>query len=112
MLDHPVALFLVDEAGKITSAVQNPDNLDGIPARDVEHQLPAKPLHRPDPHALEPGRLEGARAAQLRIRQLRNQGTPIPTNDLWIAALVMQHNLVLCSRDRHFTHLPQLDRLG
>lgn len=41
-------------------------------------------------------------------RQLRAQGTPIPTNDLWIAALVAQHNLTLYSRDRHFQHLPQL----
>lgn len=41
--------------------------------------------------------------------QLRAQGTPIPTNDLWIAALVLEHGLVLCSRDRHFAHLPQLD---
>ncbi len=42
-------------------------------------------------------------------RQLRRQGTPIPVNDLWIAALVVEHELVLCSRDRHFHHLPQLD---
>jgi tRNA(fMet)-specific endonuclease VapC len=42
--------------------------------------------------------------------QLRAQGTPIPTNDLWIAALVLEHSLTLCSRDRHFAHLPQLDR--
>lgn len=41
-------------------------------------------------------------------RQLRQQGTPIPTNDLWIASLVVQHNLFLCTRDRHFNHLPQL----
>ena len=44
------------------------------------------------------------------FRQLRHQGTPIPTNDLWIAALVLQHNLVLHSRDRHFDHLPQIVR--
>jgi len=43
-------------------------------------------------------------------RQLRRQGTPIPTNDLWIAALVMQHNLILCARDRHFDRLPQIIR--
>lgn len=43
-------------------------------------------------------------------RQLRHQGTPIPTNDLWIAALVLQHNLVLYARDRHFDHLPQIAR--
>jgi tRNA(fMet)-specific endonuclease VapC len=44
-------------------------------------------------------------------RQLRGQGTPIPTNDMWIAALVLQHNLVLCARDRHFDHLPQIARV-
>ncbi|MXY26356.1 MAG: type II toxin-antitoxin system VapC family toxin [Acidobacteria bacterium] len=42
------------------------------------------------------------------FRQLRKQGTPIPTNDMWLAALVLQHNLVLHARDRHFDHLPQL----
>ena len=44
-------------------------------------------------------------------RQLRVQGTPIPTNDLWIAALVLQHNLSLHDRDRHFDHLPQILRV-
>ena len=42
------------------------------------------------------------------FRQLRSQGTPIPTNDMWIAALVLQNGLVLLHRDRHFDHLPQL----
>jgi tRNA(fMet)-specific endonuclease VapC len=45
------------------------------------------------------------------FRQLRSQGTPIPTNDLWIAALVLQHDLVLHDRDKHFDHLPQLVRV-
>jgi tRNA(fMet)-specific endonuclease VapC len=44
-------------------------------------------------------------------RQLRQTGTPIPTNDMWIAALVLQHSLVLCARDTHFDALPQLMRL-
>lgn len=44
-------------------------------------------------------------------RQLRKQGTPIPTNDMWLAALVLQHNLVLHARDRHFDQLPQLMRI-
>jgi len=44
-------------------------------------------------------------------RQLRKQGTPIPTNDMWIAALVLQHSLVLCARDAHFDSLPQLPRV-
>lgn len=41
-------------------------------------------------------------------KQLRQQGTPIPTNDLWIASLVVEHGLALYSRDRHFAHLPQI----
>ena len=45
------------------------------------------------------------------FRQLRKQGTPIPTNDMWLAALVLQHNLALHARDQHFDHLPQLVRV-
>jgi tRNA(fMet)-specific endonuclease VapC len=40
--------------------------------------------------------------------QLRGQGTPIPINDVWIGALVVQHGLTLCTRDSHFRHLPQI----
>jgi tRNA(fMet)-specific endonuclease VapC len=43
--------------------------------------------------------------------QLRSQGTPIPTNDIWIAALTIQRDLLLYSRDRHFDSLPQLPRV-
>ena len=43
-------------------------------------------------------------------RQLRKQGTPIPTNDMWIAALVLQHSLTLYDRDGHFDALPQIPR--
>jgi tRNA(fMet)-specific endonuclease VapC len=42
--------------------------------------------------------------------QLRTQGTPIPTNDLWIAALVLENDIALFSRDAHFDRLPQLPR--
>ena len=40
--------------------------------------------------------------------QLRSKGAAIPTNDLWIASLAIQHDLVLCTSGRHFDHLPQL----
>jgi tRNA(fMet)-specific endonuclease VapC len=43
--------------------------------------------------------------------QLRKQGTPIPTNDIWIAALILQHDLLLLARDKHFDVLPQLARV-
>jgi tRNA(fMet)-specific endonuclease VapC len=45
------------------------------------------------------------------FKQLRKQGTPIPANDMWLAALVLQHNLALHDRDKHFDHLPQLVRV-
>lgn len=34
--------------------------------------------------------------------ELKRKGKPIPTNDVWIAALCRQHSLPLLSRDRHF----------
>jgi predicted nucleic acid-binding protein len=35
-------------------------------------------------------------------RELRAAGTPIPTNDLWIAALAKHHRMRLVTRDVHF----------
>lgn len=45
-------------------------------------------------------------------RHLREQGTPIPTNDLWIAALVLEHGLALYTRDEHFRLLPEVSLIG
>jgi tRNA(fMet)-specific endonuclease VapC len=45
------------------------------------------------------------------FRQLRAQGTPIPTNDLWTAALTVQHGAHLFARDGHFDFLPQIPRV-
>ena len=42
------------------------------------------------------------------FKQLREQGTPIPSNDLWIASLAVQHDMILASRDSHFQYLPQI----
>lgn len=44
-----------------------------------------------------------------RIRaELMARGRPIPENDTWIAALAMQHQLTLVSRDAHFTEIAGL----
>jgi tRNA(fMet)-specific endonuclease VapC len=40
--------------------------------------------------------------------QLRQAGTAIPTNDLWIASLAIQHELALITRDAHFAKVPQV----
>lgn len=42
--------------------------------------------------------------------QLRHKGTPIPENDLWIAALARQHRLAIASRDGHFDHVEGIER--
>jgi tRNA(fMet)-specific endonuclease VapC len=44
--------------------------------------------------------------------ELKRKGKPIPTNDLWIAALCRQHSLPLLSRDRHFDAVPGIKRIG
>ena len=43
--------------------------------------------------------------------ELRRFGRPIPTNDLWIAALCRQHGFPLLSRDRHFDVVPGMQRI-
>jgi len=40
--------------------------------------------------------------------ELRIAGTPIPTNDMWIAALALQHGIKLLTNDRHFTKVAGL----
>ena len=42
--------------------------------------------------------------------QLKHAGTPVPDNDLWIAALALEHDLPLMTRDQHFDRIPQLLR--
>ncbi len=44
--------------------------------------------------------------------ELRKKGKPIPTNDLWIAALCRQHSLPLLSRDEHFDVVAGLERIS
>jgi tRNA(fMet)-specific endonuclease VapC len=46
-----------------------------------------------------------------RVRhQLKQMGTPIPENDIWIASLSIQHNLPIASRDDHFDRVEGVDR--
>ena len=48
-----------------------------------------------------------------RIRaELKKAGRPIPSNDLWIAALSRQHRLPLMSRDQHFDDVLGIKRIG
>lgn len=42
------------------------------------------------------------------LNQLKKQGTPIPTNDIWIAATALQHGLPIYTFDQHFKHIAGL----
>ena len=42
------------------------------------------------------------------LNALRNAGTPIPNNDIWIAASTWQHGLRLVTTDGHYRHVPQI----
>ena len=42
------------------------------------------------------------------LNHLRRKGTPIPTNDIWIAASAMQYGLIVVTTDRHYLDVPQV----
>jgi tRNA(fMet)-specific endonuclease VapC len=44
------------------------------------------------------------------VTHLQENGTPIPTNDIWIAAAAHECRGRLVSSDDHFRHLPRIDR--
>lgn len=41
-------------------------------------------------------------------QHLRSAGTPIPENDIWIAATALSYQLPLATRDKHFERIPGL----
>lgn len=40
--------------------------------------------------------------------RLRRKGRPIPNNDIWIAAIALQHDWILVTRDAHFNEVESL----
>ena len=47
-----------------------------------------------------------------RVREaLRAKGRPLPENDVWIAALCLQHDRTLITRDSDFDHVASLSHL-
>jgi len=39
---------------------------------------------------------------------LRKKGRPIPQNDIWIAAVARQHDLIVATWDKHFQQVPEI----
>lgn len=56
---------------------------------------------------LQAGEITADRYSRI-AAQLRTQGTPIPTNDIWIAAQTMEHGAELITSDRHFQKIQGL----
>ena len=54
---------------------------------------------------------EVARKYALIYSTLTNNGTRIPINDVWIAACCMSAGGTLLTRDRHFQHVGQIDKI-
>jgi tRNA(fMet)-specific endonuclease VapC len=53
--------------------------------------------------------IETARVYGYIKNELKKKGTPIPENDIWIAALAKQHSLKLLTRDKHFKFIANID---
>ncbi len=53
--------------------------------------------------------LETAQFYGIIKERLERKGTLIPDNDIWIAAIALQHNLVLVTRDAHFDEIESLE---
>jgi len=52
--------------------------------------------------------IETARRFGIIKKQLQDKGRPIPDNDIWIAAVALQHGLTLATRDAHFSAVENL----
>lgn len=44
--------------------------------------------------------------------ELKTKGRPIPTNDMWIAAIARQHDLPIMARDKHFQYIDHIQTVG
>ncbi len=77
---------------------------------DVQARMLTEFLHQPGVRTVHSTDVTTHHCAALYVH-LRKQGTPIPTNDIWIAALALEHSLVIYTRDAHFDHLPQIPKI-
>lgn len=73
-------------------------------------ELLEKFIDRPSCRLLFVDEMTAEHFARLRA-YLKEKGQPIPINDIWIAALCVQHDLPLLTRDKDFQKLPQVTLL-
>jgi tRNA(fMet)-specific endonuclease VapC len=73
------------------------ENMDGL-NRFLQHEIV---------QFIQVGEITADRYSRI-ASQLKLQGTPIPTNDIWIAAQAMEHGAEIITSDRHFEKVPGL----
>jgi tRNA(fMet)-specific endonuclease VapC len=57
-------------------------------------------------------RLVEAEKYGLLVKQLKEAGTPVPTNDIWIAATALGQGAAVITRDAHFDHFKGMFVIG
>lgn len=121
VLDTSVLIGFL-ERGAVASALRTFDRLLVPAAVDAEFRAGLDPATRagrdraalldrflddPSVEFLPAGRPESLKYAQL-FRYLKSRGTPIPLNDVWIAAAALVRDVPLASFDGHFALVPLL----
>lgn len=114
MTGEPAAVHLARSAERILMPVPvlaelRYGFLNGSKGRENEAHL-IRFLDAPRVEVLQCDEETSVRYAELKL-QLKKQGTPIPINDVWIAALALQHRATLFTRDSDFERIPQLPRV-
>ncbi|MBI4198929.1 MAG: type II toxin-antitoxin system VapC family toxin [Chloroflexi bacterium] len=109
--DHPEIKAAIQQASEVCLSVVSIGELragflKGARTRRNEELL-RRFLASPRSRAMPVDEETAVRYAAIRD-YLRKQGTPIPANDVWIAATAAQHGLRLLTLDAHFLRVPQV----
>ena len=111
MLGHPPLQACLEEADRVVMPVivlgeLHAGFLAGARSRENEARLQAF-LESPGVR-IQDVTWDIARRYALLVNHLRRAGTPIPTNDVWIAATALELGARLVSYDAHFRKTPGL----
>ena len=92
------------------TAISIGELLSGFKAgnREKQNRLELGTFLDPQRVELYPVNEHGAEFYSSILGQLKKQGTPIPTNDIWIASIAFQHGLAMYTLDKHFAHIQGL----
>ena len=107
-----IADLISDSESILLSAVVVSELLDGFlgGTREEENRRDLDQLRAKSRTVVVPITADTAEWFATVKQQLRRKGTPIPINDVWIAASALEHGATLVSLDRHFENVDGLLR--